>query len=141
MTKHTLTTQMRFRVTNTREEQRKYDKGHAPLIEAKNGSENMELRAIANTDENGGGYLPHMSEWFAIEIRLLNAPPLKTEVTLRTKVTHPAGLVARLQELASRTDIEECVVYAWDAATGKYEVYDLDKPIYAHSSTPWEVIE
>lgn len=29
-----LTTQMRFRVTNTREQHRKYDKGQAPLIEA-----------------------------------------------------------------------------------------------------------
>ena len=135
MTKHTLTTQMRFRVTNTREEQRKYDKGDAPLIEAKNGSENMELRAIVNTDENGGGYLPHMSEWFAIDLRLTDG------TDLRSKVTHPAGVMALLQDLSTRTDIEDCVLYAWDAATGKYEVYDLDKPIYAHSSTPWEVVE
>lgn len=101
----------------------------------------MELTMKVNTDENGGGYIPHMSEWFAIEIRLLNAPPLDTEVTLRSKVTHPAGVIALLQDLATRTDVAECVLYAWNAATAEYEVYDLDKPIYAHSRTPWEVVE
>ncbi len=75
-----------------------------------------------------------MSEWFAIDLRLTDG------TDLRSKATHPAGLMLRLQELATRTDIEDCVVYAWNAANGKYEVYDLDKPMYRHSSTPWEVV-
>jgi hypothetical protein len=80
----------------------------------------MELTMKAKTDENGGGYLPHMSEWFAIDLRLTDG------TDLRSKVTHPAGVIALLQDLATRTDVAECVVYAWDASVGKYEVYDLD---------------
>lgn len=131
----TLRTQMRFRVTNTREEHRKYDKGDAPLIEDNNGSENMELRMIPKTNENGGGYLPHMSEWFAIEIKLVDGPKC------RCMVTHPAGVIVQLQDLATRTDIEECNLLAWDALTGTYTPYDLDSPMISHSSTSWEVVE
>ena len=94
----------------------------------------MELRMIPKTDENGGGYLPHMSEWFAIEIQLVDGPKC------RSMVSHPAGVMAQLQDLATRTDIEECVVLAWDAVTGTYRVYDLDIPMISHSSTSWEVI-
>tara|TARA_B110000858_G_scaffold198043_1_gene262233 strand:+ start:2174 stop:2467 length:294 start_codon:yes stop_codon:yes gene_type:complete len=96
----------------------------------------MEIKMIPDSDENGGGYLPHMSEWFAIDIQLVDGP------LLRSMVTHPAGVISLLHSLAPRTDVEDCKVLVWNAATGKYDNFQLHlgTPMVAHSFTPWEVV-